>query len=75
MIKDPSEISLRDVMAVIEGQANGIASNTDQETATSRVLLEAWQRVANVQHDMLNATTFADLVERVGLQSESMYYI
>jgi len=75
LIKDPSEITLLEVMSVVEGRMNEVKSSATVETATSRVLLDAWNDVASVQRDMLDAITFADLAERAAARSENMYYI
>jgi Rrf2 family protein len=75
LIRDPAEVTLGEVMAVIEGQNHQVTSNATQATPTSRVLLESWNEVATLQNDMLCGTTFADLLERVKDDSASMYYI
>jgi Rrf2 family protein len=75
LIKDPSEITLLDVMSVIEGRVNGVKTNASIETAPSRVLLDSWNEVASVQRDMLDSKTFADLVQQAAERSENMYYI
>lgn len=75
LIKDPKALSLADVMAVIEGQSIQITGSTTRQTPTSRALLEAWRKVAEVQHEMLSEITFADLVKRIGARTENMYYI
>ena len=75
LAKDPKQITLGDVMAVIEGQPGAASGLAAAETPTSRVLMIAWRDVAVVQRDMLGAVTFADLVERVKGRTENMYYI
>jgi Rrf2 family protein len=73
--KDPREITLGEVIAVIEGQANRIASNTSINTTTTQVLLANFQEAAQAQQDVLHAVTFADLVDQVRGRTEGMYYI
>jgi Rrf2 family protein len=73
--KDPSEITLGEVMSVIDGQNGRIASNTNGDTSTTRVLLAAWQEAAHAQRNVLDAVTFADLAEQVRGRTEDMYYI
>lgn len=75
LIKDPSEITLLEVMSVVEGRADEVKSNASVETSTSRVLLDTWNEVASVQRDMLDSITFADLVKQASEQNENMYYI
>ncbi len=75
LVRNPAELTLGHVMGLVEAQPTELISNTTDVTPFSCVLLEAWQEVADVQRDMLERTTFADLVDRVRLQSETMYYI
>ena len=74
LIKAPHQITLGEVMTVIEGQ-DEISSNVSSRSATSRVLLDTWHDVAKVQRDALASITFGDLVQRVKRQTENMYYI
>ena len=75
LIKPPEEISLGEVMSVIEGQESEITSAGSPDSPTARVLIGAWREVAQVQHDALYAITFGDLVSRIKRQSENMFYI
>jgi len=75
LVKPPEEISLGEVMAVIEGQDTEVTSSTNSRSATARVLKSAWREVAQVEYDTLRSITFADLVSRIKRQSENMFYI
>lgn len=75
LIKSPDDISLGEVMTVIEGQESEVSGAVAANTPTARVLVEAWREIAQVQHDALYATTFGDLVSRIQRQSENMFYI
>jgi Rrf2 family protein len=75
LLKDPAEITLGEVMAIIEGPPTDLKPSAAKDTPTIRALLSAWRDVAQVEQEMLSAITFADLVERVQGQPESMYYI
>jgi Rrf2 family protein len=75
LIKAPEDITLGEVMAVIEGQDGEVTSNTATNSPTAQVLLGAWREVAQVEYDALRAITFADLVARIHRQSENMFYI
>ena len=75
LIKPPEEITLADVMTVIEGAGEVPNSNVTVESPMSAALLRTWREVAAVQQDMLAAVTFADLVQQAGAPSENMYYI
>ena len=74
LIKEPGEITLLDVMRVIEGQSDGVQSNTSRPTAMSQALQHAWNQVAATEREMLAGISFADLIERVSDQ-KNMYYI
>ena len=75
LVKSPSEITLSDVMTVCDGNASEPITSVERESAASRTLMSAWQDVAAVQREMLEATTFAALVEQASEQSDNMYYI
>jgi Rrf2 family protein len=75
LLKDPAEITLADVMGVIEGQNHRVTSNLSEKTPASSALVSAWQEAANAEQDVLSSVTFADLVERVRGQNQEMYYI
>jgi Rrf2 family protein len=74
LVKPPDEISLGEVMTVIEGQ-DAEVSNTSSNSPTARVLKETWREVAQVEYDTLRSITFAELVARIHRQSENMFYI
>ena len=76
LAKPPGEVSLGEVMTVIEGQDPELDnSNHVHRSPTAQVLAQTWQETAQVQFDMLRSVTFADLVERVKRRAENMYYI
>ncbi len=75
LIKDPAEISLGDVIAVMEGATEETLGSTAKQTTTTRVLHQAWQRVASAQRQLLAEITFADLVQQASAEVEPMYYI
>jgi Rrf2 family protein len=75
LVKPPDEISLAEVMHVIEGADEPIASSASSESVAAKVLCAAWQEVADVQQEMLRSITFAELIDRARAQSENMYYI
>jgi len=75
LVRPPAEITLADVMAVIDGSSSTVASAIGQPTQASEALLHEWQKVADVQQDMLRGVNYADLVEQLRPEAESMYYI
>lgn len=75
LVRPPEEISLGEVMAVIEGHETEGPSASTAQSPTARVLLGAWEEIAQVQREALRSITFGDLVARIKRQSENMFYI
>lgn len=75
LAKPPDQISLAEVMAVIEGPAHDVQSNIAAETSATRVLLSVWNEVARTERAMLEGTNFAELAERLRGPREEMYHI
>ncbi len=75
LIKDPAQITLGEVMAVIDGACDRVASNISTQTATQRALLSTWQEASDARQEILHSVTFADLLEQVRGRTENMYYI
>lgn len=75
LIKPPGEISLGEVMLVIDGPEESPGTSATDNSTAARVLRACWDEVAAVEREMLHSLTFAELLERSAKQSESMYYI
>ena len=75
LAKSPDDITLGEVMAVIEGQESEVQASTAAKSATARVLVDTWRDISRVEHDALYAITFGDLVARMKRQSANMFYI
>jgi Rrf2 family protein len=75
LLRDPADITLAEVMSIIEGPSAELKSNAAKATPTGGALLETWRTVADAEQEMLSGVTFADLVERARGRSEGMYYI
>jgi Rrf2 family protein len=77
LIKPPEEVSLGQIMEVIEGtpEENGQTPNASPDSPAVKVLMQAWQDVGNVQRKLLHEISLAALLERVKAQDEQMYYI
>jgi len=77
LVKQPDEVSLGEVMEVIDGapEENGQATSASPESPAVKVLQDAWNHVTTVEQDLLRGITFAQLLERARSQSEQMYYI
>lgn len=75
LAKAPAEISLGAVMAVVDGRSEAVTSNTQVNSPVSDVLLRRWQKISDVEREMLDAITFNELMDEAASQDESMYYI
>jgi Rrf2 family protein len=77
LVRPPQEVSLGEVMEVVEGgpEDNGQTTSASPDSPAVKVLLETWKHVSEVEHDLLRNVTFAELLERAKEQDERMYYI
>jgi len=75
LAKPPEEITLNQVMNVIDGDSERLSSNASVETPGSRVLLATWQEASDELRQALDSVTFSQLAEKVRGQAENMYYI
>jgi len=76
LAKEPKEITLHDVMSVVDSQsATAIKSSAERNTMSIRVLLSAWRAVAAKEHEMLAEVTFGDLVRQLQGRGDPMYHI
>jgi Rrf2 family cysteine metabolism transcriptional repressor len=76
LVKPPQEVSLGQVMEVIEGNGDDTqTSSASPDSPAVKVLMQAWQEVSRVQRKMLDGITLADLLERAKEQDERMYHI
>jgi Rrf2 family protein len=77
LLKPPSEISLGNVMEVIDGGGDeaGQISDVFPDSAMVHVLRQAWKDITAMEREMLGGITLADLLERSKEQSGSMYHI
>ena len=74
LVRSPDEITLGEVMTVIEGQ-EPLSTATTGNSPISRVLMGAWRAVAAQEQAMLQSITFAELVLRSQADAQQMYYI
>ena len=76
LAKEPDEITLHEVMSVVDSQsAAAIKSSAGRNTTSVRVLLSAWRAVAAKEREMLADITFADLVRQLQGRGDPMYHI
>ncbi len=75
LVQHPAEVTLGEVMHLVEAQSLELSSSVADSTPASRVLIQSWQEVADVERQMLDRISFADLLEQARQQSQDMYYI
>jgi Rrf2 family protein len=77
LIKPPQEITLGQVMEVIEGAPgdNGQTSAASPDSPVVKALVQTWQEVNQAERAMLNEITLAELLERAKEKDQQMYYI
>ena len=77
LIHPPEEISLGQVMEVIEGLPDESAqsSSASPSSPAVKVLMHVWREVTAVERRMLGEISLAELLERAKGQDEQMYFI
>jgi DNA-binding IscR family transcriptional regulator len=77
LIRPPEQVSLGEVMQVIEGThgGNGQACSASPDSPAVKVLMKAWQDVAAKEREMLEGISFAELLDRAKQEDGQMYYI
>jgi Rrf2 family protein len=77
LIRPPDQVSLGEVMEVVEGTLddNGQTASASLDSPAVKVLLQAWKRVSRMEHELLRGIGFSELLERAKEQDEQMYYI
>ena len=73
LARPPQEISLADVIEVMEG-ADRPQTNTGKRTPLVGALLSLCRELSDAQRDRLDDTTLADLIE-IAAKREPMWYI
>ena len=75
LARNPQQVSLADVMDVVDGKTLELAGNAGVATPASKALLEVWSDADALQREMLRSVSLADLLERIGNRNQNMYYI
>lgn len=76
LLKPPAEISLGQVMEVIDGSSEDshLATSAASDSPAVEVLQQAWKDVTAVERKMLGEITLADLLERAKETNEQQMY-
>jgi Rrf2 family protein len=75
LVRDPKDVSLGEIMDVAEGGNKELTSSAGVETPASRVLMDSWRGIADLERLRLASISLAQLVERVRGEGDSMFYI
>jgi Rrf2 family protein len=77
LIKPPEEVSLAQVMGVVNSASEESVSATSAspDSPAVKVLMQAWQEVNTAERKMLESISLAELIERAKGQDDKMYYI
>ena len=75
LAKEPDEITLLDVMTVVDAQVGQSPTSAARNTGTTRVLQRMWKESATKERELLSGVTFADLAQQLKGAAEGMYYI
>ncbi len=71
----PKNISLGQVMSIVDGHSTELRQNSENSTPLSAALMSTWETILEIQQTKLREVSFADLLEKAAGQSEAMYYI
>lgn len=74
LARSPEEISLGEVITVMEGRPSAPQSSATKQTPFVRTLLSIWRSAAESQYDLLDSYSLAQISERARGETE-MYYI
>ncbi len=74
LVRAPEEISLGEVISVIEGPSE-FGSSAAPDSPAARVLCGVWREINEVEQQVLSSMNFAELLDRARHQTEPMYYI
>ncbi|WP_413166927.1 RrF2 family transcriptional regulator [Capilliphycus salinus ALCB114379] len=78
LAKEPSQITLFDVVVCLEGPSNSASNrNGHDKSLESRVVGEVWQEASEMANSILQKYTLKDLCEKLDAlrQTNLMYYI
>jgi Rrf2 family protein len=75
LAREPEEITLLDVMTVVDAQLSQFPTSAARSTLTTRILQRTWKEVAAKERELLAGVTFADLTAQLKGAPEGMYYI
>ena len=75
LARSPMELTVWDVMQVIDGREAPLTGSALSRSDASDALYDTWQTAADRQREVLQSTSFADLADQVHESARDMYYI
>ena len=75
LARDPTQVTLRDVTQILDGQPATITSKAENATSISTTLIEMFNHFRSQQTKMLQTITLAELMQRADEDTNPMYYI
>jgi Rrf2 family protein len=75
LVRSPEKITLREIMAVIEGDEAGTEEQLAGGSRPTQVLCRAWCDARDARLASLDSVTLEELVEQTGPTADRMYYI
>lgn len=76
LAKPPNEITLADIMEVVDGPLEATESQSAAKpSGITTALQEAWKESTRVLREKLDSVTVAELCEQAGVTTDNMYYI
>ncbi len=73
--RPPHEITLCDVVRIIEGHVDKANGNSHASTWARCALDNVWRRISLAEREILESLTLADLADETPATSDPMYYI
>ena len=75
LARAPETISLGTIMTIIEGHESGLARNPSRVTPAQQALYSVWREVAEIERAALDRINLSDLLDRLGGDQATMYFI
>ena len=75
LLRPPHEMTLGEVVAVMEGPQERAPGTAEASSAIVAALRRAWDEAEEARREVLAQITLADLLERAAQRNENMYYI
>ena len=75
LARDPTQVTLRDVTQILDGQPATITSKAENATPISTTLIDIFNHFRSQQTEMLQTITLAELLQRAEQEPNPMYYI